>query len=302
MAGLFTHLLFKMLPKANGMVNYSDLLIMYDNLDTPLAQTYTPEIKAFLRLLPMKVKVAVAMLCVEGEVTLQCNLKDLSIKKNGLAVIPPGSVAEKLELKDDSKVVVIVVPDQRLAPPSDFHNNTYARGNFTSAVSITLEDSEAKSGIEAYKMLKSLLEGDKDKINADLVKAYMTVLAGIAAIGFQRNLLSHKKNKTSNREQIYTDFLLKLSEDYRQHRDVSYYAAAAGLSPKYFASVIYDASGHHPLELIREQVISDACALLKKGVSIAEVCSILNFTSQSQFTTYFKGATGMTPSAYNKKA
>lgn len=301
MPGLFQKLLFKMLPKVDGMTTYSNLLLMYDNLDSPLHETYTDEIKSFLKVLPMRINFAVVILCVEGEVKLQCNLKEFTLHKNGLIVLPPGTKAESFALADESKVIVIVVPDQTFAPPTDTHNAIYSLENFTSPFNIKLESSEVNTGINVYRLLKEALQGDPDKVNADLVKSYMFLLGGIAAVGFQRWKINNKKQKVSNKEQIYKDFLLLVSEDYRKYRDVAHYASAAGLSPKYFATVIYDASGHHPLDIIKGQVISDAKNLFRKKHSIAEVCEILNFSSQSQFTNYFKSSVGITPGEFLKQ-
>lgn len=282
------------------MASYSDLLLMYDNLDTPLSQTYSPEIKQFLAMLPMKINFIVVILCIQGNVKIQCNLKDLSIGKNGLVVIPSGTKAEKLEIGEDSTVVVMVLPDQTLAPPSSFHNSTYASSNFITPTSIELEDHEVRQGVDVYRLLKAQLKNDEVNVNQDLVKAYILLLAGVAAVGFQRWRLRNKKTKISTKEQIYRDFLHQLSEDYRKHRDVSHYAECLDLTSKYFASVIYDVSGHHPLDLIKEQVVMDAQNLLKNGKTIMEVCEILNFSSQSQFTNYFKSAVGMPPGEFLK--
>lgn len=291
-----------MMPKVEGMTSYSDLLLMYDNLDTPLSETYSPEIKNFLNMLPMRINFTVVILCVQGHVDIQCNLKDLSIDKNGLVVIPSGTKAEKLEIQDDSKVVVMVVPDQTFAPPSNFHNSTYASANFTSPTCIELEDHEMRQGVDVYRLLKAQLKNDEEKVNTDLVKAYILLLAGVAAVGFQRWRMRSKKEKLSSKEQIYRDFLHQLSEDYRKHRDVSHYAKCQDLTSKYFASVIYDVSGHHPLDLIKEQVVMDAQNLLKNGKTIMEVCEILNFSSQSQFTNYFKSAVGVPPGEFLKSS
>lgn len=298
--GLFSKLLFKMLPKVDGMVTYSNLLLMYDNLDSPLEETYTPEIKSFLKMLPLRINFIVVILCVQGEVRLKCNLKEYKLQPNGLIVLPSGTKAEAMDLADDSKVIVIVLPDQTYAPPASIHNSIYSMENFTAPFNIKLENTEVQSGIGVYRLLKAALQGDPDKVNADLVKSYMLLLGGIAAVGFQRWKLSNRKQKVSNKEQIYKDFLYQLSEEYREFRDVSHYAQNAGLTPKYFASVIYDASGHHPLDIIKEQVINDAKSLLQQGKSVGEVCDILHFSSQSQFTSYFKAAVGVPPREFMK--
>lgn len=290
-----------MMPHVDGMASYKDKLLMYDNIDTPLSESYTPEIKAFLHMLPMKINFAVAILCLEGKVEIKCNLADYSVTKNGLVVIPGGSKAEKVDIADDSKLIAIAVPDSTYTPEDGSHDSVYNNSNFTSPISIELEDAEVTGGVGAYKLLKALLNGNKTMITDDLVKAYMNVLAGIASVGFKRATQRHRKAKLSSQEQIYKNFLTNMSENYRMHRDVSFYAEMEDLTPKYFAKAIYEASGRRPLDLIKEQVIIDAKALLKKGTPIQEVCNILNFSSQSQFSTYFKGATGKTPGDFLRK-
>ncbi len=296
---LLARLLLKMLPKAPGMLTYSDQLLMYDNLDVPIDEAYTSDIKEFLGLLPMKLSFTAVILCVEGEVALRCNMKDVTLTKNSLAIIPPGTKAEYLDLRKDCKVIVLVTPSQKFAPPASFHNNIYTPDNFTSPIFVEMEEGEVRRSVSIYRLLRMQLKEDEKDVNADLVSAYILLLAGVVAVALQRWKLRNRKT-ASNKEQIYSEFLNNLSEHYREHRDVAFYASLAGLSPKYFATVIFDASGNHPLDLIREQVIMDAHNLLKKGMPISEVCAILNFSSQSQFTNYFKTAMGVPPGEFVK--
>ncbi len=297
---LFTRLLFKMLPKVDGMTTYADQLLMYDNLDRPFMETFTPEVREFLKLLPLKVHFTTVILCVEGRVDIKCNMKDLSIKERGLAVIPSGSNAEKLDFADNSTVIVIVVPNSTFAPPAGAHNSVYSASDFTSPLAIEMEHGEMLQGISVYRLLKDQLNFAEHDVNSDLVKAYVMLMAGIAAVSFQRWKARNRKDRISAKEQIYRDFLNCLSEYYREHRDVAFYASCANLTPKYFASVIYECSGNHPLDMIKEQVVLDAQSLLKQGYSIVQVCEALHFTSQSQFTNYFKAAVGVPPGEFLK--
>lgn len=300
MSKLITRLLFKMMPKVAGMTSYAGQLIMYDNLDHPIGETYNENIKAFLKMLPMTVDFTVVILCVDGHVNLRCNLRDFALQRNSLVVIPQGTQAEKLELMNDATVVVMALPNLSYAPPSSFHNSIFASSNFTSTTFIEMEDSEVKQALGIYRMLKQQIATDEKEVNSDLVRAYILLMAGVSAVAFQRWKIRNKQTKISKKENIYKEFLTRLSEEYREHRDVAYYAEQAGLTPKYFASTIYDASGNHPLDLIKEQVVLDAQQLLKNGKSISEVCEILNFSSQSQFTNYFKAAVGVPPGEFLK--
>lgn len=302
MGKLLSSLLFRMMPKVEGMTCYSDLLVMYDNLDRPMTEVYTPEIEQFIEShLPQKISFTVAMLCMQGEVSIKCSSDDLVITKGGLIVLPFGVIVEKLSFGKDSKVVVIVVPDTTLVPDSSFQDSIYKSSNFTSPVAIQLEEGELESGVNAYKLLKHGLTHSKF-LSRDLVKAYMTLLAGIASVGFQRWLIKKNSEKVSNKEQVVKDFLDNLAEDYKEYRDVSHYAEKAGLSPKYFAKLVFNESGRHPLDWIKEKVVEDAKQMLRAGVSIAEICQELNFPDRSQFNRYFKAAVGLAPGEYLKQS
>ena len=283
------------------MVKYADRLLLYDNLDKPLSETLTPGVRAVISHLPKKMNFVIAILCVKGRLDIGCNMEKLSITDGGLMVLVPGTIAESVDMDMDSRMIVIVVPDDEYAPDSSFHNATYAKGNFTSPVAIQLDESTVKSGIETYLQLKSVLKEKGNKVNNDLVKAYMTLLAGLAAVNFQKILHERRKIRISASERIYKDFLVLLSYEYRMHKDVSFYADAARLSAKYFAKQIFNASGRHPLEIIRDQVILDAKSMLNSSdYSIKDICGILDFPSTAQFSRYFKAAVGMTPGEYRK--
>lgn len=301
MKGLINTIIFKMMPKAETMVKYSDRLVMYDNLDVPLADTINQEVRSVISHLPKKINFVIALLCVTGRFSIKCDLEEFCITDGGLLVLVPGTTVESLNFDPDSKMIVIMVPDDEYAPEASFHNATYARSNFTSSVAVQLDEKTTQSGIETYRQLRSILKENGNKVNKDLVKAYITLMGGLAAVGLHTQIENRKKNKLSAAETVYKDFLKTLSTNFRAHKDVSFYADAAGLSSKYFARQIFNASGKHPLDIIREQVIIDAKSMLSSGeYTISEICDILNFSTQAQFNRYFKGATGMTPGEFQK--
>ncbi len=83
----------------------------------------------------------------------------------------------------------------------------------------------------------------------------------------------------------YQKFMLTLYANFREHRDVKFYAMLSGVSEKYFSTLIRQLSGCTPSEWIEVVVIGEAKTMLRDGQrSIKEIASDLNFPDAPTFT------------------
>lgn len=292
---------FSQMPHTEGMVSFGDRIIMYDNLDKPMSEAFNRDIQLFVSDLPKRIDFVIILLCVQGEINITCNLRDYCAKANDLIVLVPGTICEKLNISDDARVVMISLPDNSYAPGLGFEDSTYAAKNFTTAKCISIDSRIVSNGITIYTQLKSHMSSLEHKVSEDLIKAYILVFAGLAAGSVKKAMKENTDGSVNSKEEILKNFLESIDKNHREHRDVSFYAGEAGLSPKYFAKIIYSISGKHPLDWIKGNVILDAKVLLKsREHSIEEICNLLNFSTRSQFNRYFKDETGMSPVEYIK--
>ncbi len=105
----------------------------------------------------------------------------------------------------------------------------------------------------------------------------------------------------THRDLEYQQFMLALYSNFREHRDVHFYAMRSGVSEKYFSTLIRQISGSTPSEWIETVVAGEAKTMLDDAQrSIKEIASELNFPDAPTFTKYFQRVTGMTPKAYRK--
>jgi AraC-like DNA-binding protein len=105
----------------------------------------------------------------------------------------------------------------------------------------------------------------------------------------------------SRRDEIVARFLCCVQENYREHRDLGFYADLLGLSLKYMSHVIFEQTGRHPSQWIKDYVILDAKTMLRSGrYTVQQVAEELNFPNQSFFGKYFKEAIGMSPKKWMK--
>lgn len=293
---------FEMLPKADTMVAYKDKIILYDNIGKPLSGIITDEINSFITIMPKKIDFTAVILCTKGHIEIGCNMKMFSIGPGGLIVAVPGTICESIKIDPESEMIVIAVPDQDYAPDNTFHNATYAQKNFTAPVCLQLDEQVLKSGIDSYMQLKNTILTMGDKLNDDLIKAYIMVLAGLAAVNLQKWMIENPDDKLPAKELTVKRFFENIEKYYKEHRDVAFYAQLADMEPKYFARIISENTGKRPLEWIKQRVILDAKSMLKsREFSIAQVCETLHFPQRAHFNRYFKEATGQTPNDYLKK-
>ncbi len=106
----------------------------------------------------------------------------------------------------------------------------------------------------------------------------------------------------SHKRQVLMSFLLSLNQEYRQQREVQYYAAKQVLTPRHFANIIKQESGYTPMEWINMVTINQAKNLLRRpGMLVKQVADELGFPEQFTFRKYFKSHTGLSPTEYQNK-
>jgi AraC-like DNA-binding protein len=120
------------------------------------------------------------------------------------------------------------------------------------------------------------------------------------ALTYQSHILSGSDPQSS--QGILLDrFMNLVKENFREQRDVGFYADKLCLTPKYLSKVIRDNSGSSADEWIDNYVTLEAKALLKStNMTIQQISEELNSPSQSFFGKYFKRIVGVSPSEYRK--
>ena len=105
----------------------------------------------------------------------------------------------------------------------------------------------------------------------------------------------------SRRDELLLQFTKMVSENYKEHRKVSYYADKMCLTPKYLSTIVYEVGGRYARDIIAEFVICEAKrCLLNTSMMVQEISDYLHFSCQSFFGKYFREHTGMSPQAYRQ--
>ena len=113
---------------------------------------------------------------------------------------------------------------------------------------------------------------------------------------------SLKKELSANidkKSHILSQFKMLLSENFIEERQVSFYADKLHLTPKYFSTVIKEASGKTAGAWINEMLLLESKVRLQnKERSIAQIAYDLDFSDPSHFGKFFKKHVGVSPLEY----
>ncbi len=157
---------------------------------------------------------------------------------------------------------------------------------------------EYKSDYEAY--MRGKYTNICHHIHEDIIELQARlIVAKVLKIYFTN--ISMEPKAYMPRDLEYQQFMLSLYTNFKEHRDVKFYANRSGVSEKYFSTLIRQLSGSSPSEWIETVVVGEAKTLLSDAqYSIKEIASGLNFPDAPTFTKYFQRITGITPKAYRK--
>lgn len=101
--------------------------------------------------------------------------------------------------------------------------------------------------------------------------------------------------------EYFEKLMTLLSENYREQRNVEFYADKMNISSKHLSRVIRNFTGKSVHQWIDEFVALEIKNLLKySNMSIQQISYHLNFPNPSFMGQYFKRITGMTPGDYKK--
>lgn len=98
---------------------------------------------------------------------------------------------------------------------------------------------------------------------------------------------------------ILSQFKKLLAEHFIDERQVSFYADKLNLTPKYFSTIIKEASGKTAGAWINEMILLESKVRLQnKKQSVAQIAYDLNFSDPSHFGKFFKKHAGVSPLDY----
>lgn len=255
---------------------------------------------------PCRINCYLGLFCIEGDFTLEINLKPIRLRKNSLAICIPGSICRVSGINVESPErlhVVVVAVSKELMSTIRFDFNSLFNESVAAIENpcITLSEQEHDICKRYFDLAEDLYQSEMPGAKDALRYLTSSVFYLLGAL-WTDQLKEAKENnsRVSARSQTITDTFLKLvAEHHNSERKVTFYADKMCLTPKYLSKLIKNATGRSAPEWIDAFVILEIKNMLRHSdMPIKEIVYLLHFPNQSVFYKFFKLHTGLTPSEY----
>lgn len=164
---------------------------------------------------------------------------------------------------------------------------------------IHVSDDDANELVTIYRLMKKKIRQPEFEYKNEVIKSYMQIFGLDLCNLVSSYIEKHESMVDSRKKQLFYKFMDLVHQYYCSERSVIFYADKMCLSPKYLSQTIFQYSGRHASEWIRDFVILEAKVLLRtKEYTVQQVSDKLNFPNQSFFGVYFKKSVGCSPKAY----
>lgn len=244
------------------------------------------------------------ILCTTGRMRLSVDMKEYTIRENGLLIIMP-------------RTRIIVHKWDKFAARCLFlHTSCLNHGilpvYYSSSLLVhVMQNPFAQIGLDQRACCIGLLQNiqqiatrsSDSEFSDEAVRNGIAMFLYVLSDMLQSSSGSEYAKPTSaNRREVYFyRFIKELSLHYKAQRRIEFYADQLFLTPKYLTTLVRQVSGKSAKKWIDDFVISEASFLLKHDdLSIQQISQEMNFPNQSFFGKFFKEQTGYSPSEFRQ--
>ena len=232
-----------------------------------------------------------------GWVKADYDMHPVTFLEHDHAVVYPGHILTAKEWSNDYLATLLVISPRFLNTLSQLHPKHYLfEYHYNSSFHLT--ESQFETMLTCFHMLQTISQLDHPE-HDELLVMQMDIVARIVRQFLHENgkKMIHKNTAT---QQLLSRFHEAVVQHYRESREVQFYADLLNLTPKYFGTVVREATGIGVGEWIAKYVIVQAKFLLRHypSLTIQQISDHLGFTEQTTFSRYFKTHAGMSPKEY----
>ena len=283
-----------MMPTNDTSIIFEDKMMVMDNLGD-VHQADSVEVNNLMNRFPLKLSSSCMLIVIKGEVKFSVNFRDFVAGDNTCAIISAGTIVEHVAVDDEAKLIFLSFSHQDLPSTASIRQYNVHRLYALQVVLLHLLPVQVELMQTTYHMLRVILTDTAfNEKKEQAAFNCINLLGSIIEQGTSNQ--PEVSSKTSRKDEIVAHFLQCVHDNYREHRDLGFYADQLCLSLKYMSHVVYEQTGRHPSRWIKDYVILDAKTMLRSGrYTVQQVADELNFPNQSFFGKYFKEAVGISP-------
>jgi len=235
-------------------------------------------------------------LCTSGNLKGLFDYKEVQLEAQDICFVLPNHPISVSYKSDDYKVISAFISPQmadQLLATTQFDKFFY----YCEEPCIHLNKEQFDNIRDVMTLLYYISKSNITERSEQLLSTLKLTFSLLRNFTDMDKLTMRKINKS---ESLFTSFYDEIVKHHIESREVQFYADLLGFSPKYFATIIKQATGISASDWINRFVIIESKTLLseRRDMSIQQIAHHMGFSEQSAFCRYFKANAGMTPKDY----
>lgn len=241
-------------------------------------------------------------ICIQGNAKIRMDSQEYTIHPHDVFVFMPGLLVSVIETSPhfttnyftlSNTFFYDVIKTIRSFSPQFF---SYMKSRFL----YPLPEQEMQYFMNYYTLLKSRIKLPKS-FSREAIIALLRIIFLDLYNDFE-NYIKHRNNTSTTRKEDLTHrFYTLMMDNYREHKEVIFYADKLHVSSKYLSEVVKETSGKSPKDWIIDYSLLEIKELLKNSsLNIQEITIRTKFLNQSALGRFFKRHTNMSPSEYRE--
>ncbi len=283
-------------PSDKRFVQIPGKMALTDNIDDNCIEQESQPGPSF----PVQLDMNVCFLCLSGSMEMEIDLHKYTLHDDDAAMVLTGSFLRVINIAEGTRCAFIAINSDFLkyvgnAKTIIEHVNKVKRMPVSH-----MSEEDMQECMMIYNEIKKKLTDPDFRFKEEVAKSYTQImLCNFFNRFVQDAAATEAEQPKSRKEELFTNFIKIVKDNYLDNRSITFYADKLCISPKYLSSVVHAVSGRYATDWINQFVILEAKSMLRmEETSIKDVSNHLNFANQSFFAKFFKKYTGYTPKEY----
>lgn len=240
-------------------------------------------------------------LCLGGSCAFKFNDRQFELHESDLMIVRKSKLLDDIRSSDDFvvKVLYVTAPFIELCTPQTNYGMKGQLSLFLNPI-MSLDSGQRFVCERDFRWIDYRL----NQINHTFYRELLINAVQSAILDFFdfHSVINKGTGISTQNARLISRFLDMLENgDYRQNREVSYYADALCVTPKYLSEVSKTVSGYTANYWINRYTSLDIARLLRnKGLTFVQISDMFHFSSPAYFSRYVQRTLGVNPSQYRE--
>lgn len=240
-------------------------------------------------------------ICLAGHCGFSFNGRDFELREGDLMIVRKGKLVERITPSPDFEVKVLYATSNfiNLSAPQSNYGTKGAIALFLNPV-MSLSEQQRFVCERDFRWIEYRLNQTGHNFYRELlINAVQSAILDF----FDFHAVINKESGVSTQNALLMNRFLDMLEngDYRHNREVTYYADALCVTPKYLSEVSKKVSGYPANYWINRYTSMDIARLLRdKSLSFVQISDMFRFSSPAYFSRYVQRTLGLNPTQYRE--